>query len=148
MTYGVVTFKVFTVDFFNVQRRRQIINNCIQKLLNTLVFVCRTNKYRVELARKNTFTDSSLQHVYIDVCFLKNSFHKLIREVCSSIQKHVAALLSNLFEFVGDCIHNFRVNHSLSVFLEVPCLHGNEVDKTPEVRLGAHRNLRSYCICS
>ena len=44
-------------------------------------------------------------------------------------------------ENLGDAAELLGVDHALGVFLEVPRLHSDEVDETPEVGLGAHRDL-------
>ena len=148
MTNGLVTLRSDTINLWNVQWAWEEVDDCVQKLLNTLVFVSRANKDRVNLTSKNASTKSALKGLNVNLFTLENSHHNVLREVRCCLKKLFTLLSCNLYKLCWNLVEWLRVNHALCILFKVPCSVGDKVDKTPEVGLSAHWDLSCNCVCA
>jgi hypothetical protein len=125
----------------NVKRGRQVVADCVKKLLDALVLVGRAHEDEVDLVGDDALAQGSLDLVDRRGLVLENLLHEVVVEVGGLLEKLIVLLLCLLLELVRNLVHDLRVDHALGIFLEVPCLHGDEVDEAPEVSLCAHRDL-------
>ena len=142
VTDGLVALEVGAHNLLNVQRAGQVVDNGVQKLLDALVLVGRAHKDRVDVAGEDALAQGGLDLLDGGLLLHEQQLHKLVvivgdgvKELLATLSDDVGVLRRNLVELLG-------VNHALGVLLEVPCLHGNEVDEAPELRLRAHGDLR------
>ena len=139
--------RVGTLNCRYIAWSRKVINNCVQKFLNTLILVSGANKYWVDLAVDYAFTDSCLKFFNGNFFFHENFFHQIIVAVSCCFEKFLMIDFSIFLKFSWDFIHRLWIGHTLIVCLEVPCGHGNQVNNAPEVVLSTHRKLSSNCFC-
>ena len=145
VTYLFLTLEVGAVNLRHVKRAWKIVDNGVEKFLDTLVLVGGTHKDGVHLAGKNAGANSTLKLVNVNLFSLKNCHHEVFGEVGGSLKKLLALLGSNLCKLSWNLIKRLRVNHALCILFEVPRRVGNKVNETPEVGLGTHRNLCRNC---
>ena len=88
-----------------------------------------------------TPSQGGLEHVHGDLGVLEHELHDLVGEVGGGVEQLLALLGGEVGELLRDGVHDLGVDHALGVLLEVPGLHGDEVDDAPEVVLGAHGDL-------
>ena len=138
---GLAVLGIGALDGGDVERAGEVIHNRVEDLLNTLVLVGGAHEDRVELAGKGALADGGLEHLDGDLLLHEDGLHQLVREVGGGIKQLVALLVGKVDELGGNLFEDLRVNHALGVLLEVPRLHGHEVDEAPELGLGTHGDL-------
>ena len=123
----------------NIERRRHVINNCIEQVLNTLVFKRRSADYGTELNSYRTCTDCRHNFIFCQHFSTKILFHKSI------------VMTRNLFDhlftiFIG-FIKKFSWNFYFVILgterLIIPndCLHPNKVNNPLEILFLTNRYL-------
>ena len=136
-----LALEVGAVDLGDVERAREVVDDGVEELLDALVLVGGAHEDEVELAVDDALAESRLEGVDVDLGLLEDGLHDLVGEVGGGVEQLLALLLGEIHELVGDGVHGLGVDHALGVLLEVPRGHGDQVDETPEVGLGAHRDL-------
>ena len=132
---------VGTDDSGDVERAGQVIDDSVEKLLHAFVLVGRTHEDQVELGCDDALAQSSLDLLDGDVLLHEDGLHELLVEVCSGVEKLLMHLFCLGLELLGDGVEPLGVGHALVICLEVPCLHGDQVDDAPELILGTHGQL-------
>ena len=141
MTDLVLALEVLAVDLLDVKRAGQVVDDGVQKLLDTLVLVGGAHEDGVELVGDDALADGGLQLLDGDILLHEDLLHQVVVVVGGCVQELLALLGGNVLELVRNLVHGLGVNHALGVFLEVPRGVGDEVDEAPEVGLGAHGDL-------
>ena len=139
-----LTLEVGAVDLGDVERAREVVHDGVEEveeLLDALVLVGGAHEDEVELAVDDALAQCGLEDVDVNLGILEDCLHDLVGEVGGGVEQLLALLLGEVHELVGDGVHGLRIDHALGVLLEVPGGHGDQVHETPEVGLGAHRNL-------
>ena len=139
-----LALEVLAINLGNVKRAGQVVHDGVEELLDALVLVGGAHEDGVELVGDDALADGGLEKVDGDVLLLEDSLHEVVREVGGCVEQLLALLLGEVGKLLRDGIHGLGVNHALGVFLEVPRGHGDQVDETPEVGLGAHGDLRGH----
>ena len=90
----------------NIERRRQICFNSIEKILNTLVLISGTRDGREDLTSDCFLTDGVLDFFDCGLFFHENLFHDSIIEVGKSFNKDLMIDMS-LFDIMAVFSRNF-----------------------------------------
>ena len=138
---GLAGIRIGTLDGLHVNRGRQVVDDGVEQLLNTLVLVGGTDEDGVQTAGQNAGADGSLELVDGDFLLHEDLLHEVVVEVGGGVEEFLMVELSVILELSGDLVHGLGVGHALVVGLEVPCSHGDQVDDAPEVVLSAHGQL-------
>ena len=93
---------------------------------------------------KGALADGGLEHVDGNLLVHEDELHELVIKVGGGVEQLLALLVGEVDKVGGDLVEDLGVDHALGVLLEVPRGHGDQVDETPEVGLGAHGDLRSH----
>ena len=145
---GRMTGRSFTIwqctcDSFNICWCRQIIYNCIQQQLNTLVLICGTTHNREEFRSHDTLTDRSLDFFNRWFFTFQNLHHQFIIVVSNCFEK----FHSLFFCFIFELIFNFDF---LDICTKVVCvhdlLHCNKVNDSTECAFSTYRHLNCSCL--
>ena len=137
----VLTLRALAVDLGDVERAGQVVDNGVEQLLDALVLVGGTHEDGVELAGEDALADGGLEMVDGDLLLHEDELREVVVEVGDGIEQLVALLGGKVGELRRDGVHDLGVDHALGVLLEVPRLHGDQVDEAPEVGLGSHGDL-------
>ena len=81
----------------NIARLGKILSDTVQKRLDSLVLVSRSDKDRAHLQSKSSASDCGLDHLYGRLFALKDHVHKLIVKVACGLYQ-LLALILGLFE--------------------------------------------------
>ncbi len=145
---GLAGLGVGAVNLLDVERAGEVVHDGVEDLLDALVLVGGAHEDGVELAGKGALADGGLEHVDGDLLVHEDELHELVVKVGGGVEQLLALLVGEVDVLGRDLGKDLRVDHALGVLLEVPCLHGHEVDEAPELGLGAHGHLSGHGVCT
>ena len=138
-----VRIGVHTLDSGNVKRRRHIIHNSVEKLLNALVLVGRTAGNGNHSVCNGSLADTHLDLFYCKSLASEIFFHDIVVLLGNSLQE----LFMVFGSLVGHILGNFLHADILSKVIVVNvCFHFNQVNDTLEAVLASDRELNGNSV--
>ena len=122
----------------------KVVANCVQQLLNTLVFVSRTAQNGIDLKFDYCFTKSLFDFVYGQIAFGEKLFHKFVVCTGNKLDKFLVSKVDLVNHIGGD----FALVdlHARGVIVE-KCFLGDDVYDTAECLFLADGQLNGHCVC-
>ena len=126
----------------NVERRRQIVDNRVQKRLNAFVLESGTAANRNEALRQSPLADALFQGFYRNFLAFQVIFHSLFVFFDRHFN-HFGMILLGFFFQIGRNILNFDRRIGCITGID-DCLHLQQIDNAAEFRFGADRQLNGH----
>ena len=127
----------------DVQRGREVVEDCVQQELDAFVLVCGSAEYREQCAVKNLLTDGSFDFVDGQFLAVEVFFHQFI----AAFSSNFADLVAEFFSLISQVFRDFFYMDVLSkvVFIHFS-LHCQQVDDAFEGILLADWKLHWNCL--
>ena len=144
--FRLIRIGVRSMNFPDIDRRREIINYRIKEKLNTLVFECSSAERGNELTGKHCTAKSLFQEINGGNFIIQENFHDGL-VIFRDAFDHESSCFGKFF------LHIFRNGNFLDVhFIKLISLLLHDIDKTFEIGLGAdrenHRNYIGFEFCA
>ena len=102
MSHGRVSIHVNTINWWNICWSRHVLQDSVQKFLNTFVSICRTAAYRNSCTLACTFSQSCFQSVCAWLFALKIFHHEIVIQLTDLLDQFCMIKLSILFHVFRD----------------------------------------------
>ena len=139
---GLLTVEGGAVDFTDVQRVREVVNDGIEQRLDTLVAVSGTAEDRVDLGVHGQFADSALDFLNGQLFAAEVLLHELFVGLSNGLEQLLAVLFSLLLQLGRDLLDG-AIGTNLGLAAPGDGLHVDQVDDAVEVILSADRQLHN-----
>ena len=130
----------------NVERRRQIVDNCVEQRLHALVLEGRAAKNRIESAGDHSLADHALQGRNIWLFAVEECGQNFVVEFDGGFNQLLAIFL-RLFDKVGRDIDGLELGTERFVVPKIG-LHDHEIDHADEIAFFADRKLDRDRLCA
>ena len=132
--------ELLALDRRNVNRRRQILDNCIEHCLNALVVECGSAGNGDNLAGNGLLSEGSLDLLLSELLAAEELLHESVVALCGNLNELAAPLLCLLLQVCGDIL----VLEGNALILVAPDngLHLDEVYDALEGILSSYRDLQ------
>ena len=138
---GLLGLGVGALDRGDVERAGEVVDDGVEELLDALVLVGGAHEDEVELVGDDALAQGGLELLDRNLLLHENLLHEVVVIVGGGVEELLTLGLGEVGELGRNLVHGLGVDHALVVFLEVPGGHGDQVDETPELVLGTHRDL-------
>ena len=143
MSLGFVAVRQRALDCGNIHRGGHEVDNCIQQLLYTFVFVGRTACYRNEVKCKRTFSDGFLDFGNRKFLAVKVFHHKLVVFFNDCFEHFRAVTIGDFNHIVGHRCDVYNISLCVAVNMR---FHLDQVNNAGESVFLANRQLDRHCI--
>src|SRR5580765_3705428 len=144
--FNFVIFWIFTFNCGNVERAGKEINDGVKQRLHAFILKCRTGKYRDDLHRQGSLSQSDADLVLRNFLAFEVFHHQIVVDRGDSLDKFFAFSLSSIHKVRGN-VENI-VFGTLCFVIPNKGLHCDQIDDALEMLFEADRYLHRDSVCT
>ena len=138
MTDNFISILVCSCNVRNVRRRRHILDNAVQHLLYTFIFVSGSTIYRNRITGDGSLAEGFLQVVNGRLFALKVLLQKIIIQLTDLLNQIVVPFLCLILQIIRD---GSDLDIFALIIFVIICLHLKQIDEADETVFFSDRNL-------
>ncbi len=144
--FSLTVFRIDSLDRRNVERRRQIVDHCIQQRLHSLVLECRTSDDGHESQRESSLAKRGADLVFGNLFALDIFGHQIVVDGSYRFDQFLSRGRGFFFQLLWNLAS--LIFRALALVIPDQTLHRNEIDDALELIFVTNWNLNGDGICA